>query len=445
MSVSFNSSRLSYPPLNTQNCVAIVLEGVIENDNLFSEKRIKECANVIAVQTGIDYCLAKNIESKVRKIVVAPHKLDPRNLNANFANGTVPFLLTKQKKDYTDLEFAIRKANAYYQNPQIMVYGGLNGGLDNRIDRTINNLFLLLRDPGKVFLDSKNEMVFSINSEMKTIHIDVTGYNTVGFFPINGAARNLKVTQYGQDTDYPLIENEVQLYHTQPHSNEITLTLGTGELIVCLDKRHSSTSGLLHRVFRPSTDLVGTELIKVVDYLFKLSTGHLDKIKTENETIFCLKASQKTYEVDCEQGQIISLFPFSGPANRVTTNGLLWELANIKENLNRDYLNKDFVGQSNVSRLRGFTIRIEQGQALCFMSKHRNMDILNKNGSAEVLKKQNNDKEERKEGSPSFASTSSNRSMDDLNLTPPDGTPPQGNFLSQIPKITNLTRTHSID
>jgi thiamine pyrophosphokinase len=84
-------------------------------------------------------------------------------------------------------------------------------------------------------------------------------------------------------------------------------------------------------------------------------------IESENETIFVLN-SEKTFKINTEPMQTISLLPLGPEASGVTTKGLKWELDNST-------LNKNFLSISNNCLETSFEISIKKGELLCFLTK----------------------------------------------------------------------------
>lgn len=83
------------------------------------------------------------------------------------------------------------------------------------------------------------------------------------------------------------------------------------------------------------------------------------KIETDYETLFFVSGERT---IPTFPGQTVSIMPLGKPAKGVKSNGLKWELDNVR-------LDGDFMSVSNVSNGESFSLSIKEGSALCFLIK----------------------------------------------------------------------------
>lgn len=84
------------------------------------------------------------------------------------------------------------------------------------------------------------------------------------------------------------------------------------------------------------------------------------KIETETEILF---ATNDAIEIDCKEGQTISLIPMNGPVI-LTTDGLKWELQDGKLDMN-------FIGISNIALKNKIKLNVKQGCIVCCLNKFK--------------------------------------------------------------------------
>jgi thiamine pyrophosphokinase len=82
-------------------------------------------------------------------------------------------------------------------------------------------------------------------------------------------------------------------------------------------------------------------------------------IESEYETSFII---ENNIEIDCFQGQVVSLLPLGMPAEGITTHGLKWELKNAS-------FDKNLMSISNVCLKDFFRVEVKTGNLLCCLCK----------------------------------------------------------------------------
>ncbi len=347
-------SEWSYPPKEINACIGIICSGELEMKPDIQD-RIRQCAYLIGVDGGLNYCHQMNI-----KPGCAVGDFDSVNLSVLEALNIERTSLSRAK-DMTDLEAAIVKAKDISAVAQCIIFAGLGG----RIDHTLGNIFLLLRDPGKIFLESEHQVVFAINATNGRVQICNEGFLTLAIFPLNGEAQNVNI-ETNTDTISHQIVDDVLVFHFKENCY---LSIGSGEVIVILDKReisipNESNEETIHTDFSLNQPLI--HIFKTL----KHQSLNFNKVKlvSDKESIVNIQPSD-SYSFPCQVGLTVSLIPFFGPAQNITTKGLKWELPKTVGTLD-----KNCVGISNVCLGEEFSVQVEQGELLCVI----NHDLIDK-------------------------------------------------------------------
>lgn len=374
------AARSSFPPSDLSKCVVVIANGEMELNSAVHSK-IKSAAAVIVADGGLNHCHRLGI--KPSWVVGDFDSVDPSILQEVQAGTT----RLKRAKDETDLEVAIKKAKQISGQAQIIIFGGLGG----RVDHTLSNVFLLLRDPGKVYLESENQLLFAANSSLGKIRISNPNFKTISLFPLNGKASGVSVVTPNGKVHTLQVDKSCRL--SLPFSEGCVLHIEEGELIVCLDKHESSESPfhiwkqmqdakarchlkadyadvltcLDQVVARPRTDFsLQRPVSAIFEDLRHQSNGELASkgLCSANETVFNLRPELGKVTFACKVGQTISLIPFYGPVTGIKTSGLKWELSSSTV----DRLDKNFVGVSNVCMGTSFSVEVGNGELLCIIN-----------------------------------------------------------------------------
>jgi thiamine pyrophosphokinase len=130
---------------------ALVANGSIEDLHSI-RKLIRTYDQVIAVDGGVGHCYAMGV---VPSLIVGDLDSASSDLLSLFPD--VPKQRYPVDKDETDLEIAI--IEALKRGALAVTVFGATG---NRVDHTLGNLFLLLKYPEKVKLETETEMIYAI-------------------------------------------------------------------------------------------------------------------------------------------------------------------------------------------------------------------------------------------------------------------------------------------
>lgn len=344
-------------PYNPEEAIAVVCNGQMEFGTSLEEK-IKRCSTVIGVDGGINHCSKLNVTPSW--FMGDFDSIDP-DLYQKISTGENA-LKFQRAKDFADIEAGIDKAKEISSTAKIIIFAGLGG----RIDHSLTNILIMLRNPCKTFLETKDQMVFALNSDIGEVTIDDANYKNLFIIPLYNNISGVNLTVAGKESFYNDVEKN-RLFHA-PISGISSLSIGKGEAIVCLDKQANFTAPIFSGESSNIQFTIDTQLSTIFSALFHQSQ-HFQKFELNSSTERVVNIQQSSGEVifDSKVGQTISLIPFNGPAKGLKTNGLKWELDPLDPS-GVSALTKDFIGISNVSMKEKFSVSITSGEVLCIVN-----------------------------------------------------------------------------
>ena len=342
-----------FPPKESNKCIGIICGAEIEASDSLKE-RIKSCETIIAVDGGLHHC--DEMEITPQWIVGDFDSINPVLLAKYQLKGKSTKL--QRAKDVTDLEVALEIAKTISLTSQVLIFGALGG----RIDHTLVNIFLILRNPGQLFLESENQMLFAASKEIGQILLSGKQYHTLALFPLNGSAKNISIKSPNASIDIPLIDKSKLFVF--PFKKDCQLNVEKGEVIVILDKRKIPTFESLPKEPIAINMSIEQPLINIFHHLIHQSCYFNEvQLGSEKEILINIKPSSGRLSFPCQIGQTISLIPLFGAATGIKTNGLKWELGEKV-----DKLDKNFIGISNVCINTEFSVQVEHGELLCVIN-----------------------------------------------------------------------------
>lgn len=348
--------------------IVLICSGEMEIDNAATLlKRISESSYLISVDGGLAHCQKLNLHPQF--IIGDFDSVDP-NILQSFA-GAADFTSLPRAKDCTDLEAAIEKAKILAPNNPFIIWGGLGG----RLDHTLNNIYLLLRLPGQLFLESEQQLLVGATPHTKPVAVDGKAFKTMTLVALSGSANHITIECPGQTT---LIES---VHFSKPYIFPIDqvceVSVKTGELIVILDKRNILP--LPHDDLLKMDTPIDFSLNQPLAHIFQ-KIGYLSTLQQPTKLYSCnaeeihlIQQTSGNMTFPCQKGQTISLIPIDGAAHAVTTSGLRWNL-----NAENGYttLDKNFLSVSNVALGTSFSISIGQGKILCIINGFIDLEMV---------------------------------------------------------------------
>lgn len=349
--VDSNAHAFVCPPTSQSSYMSILCNGELTITPEI-EKRIIGASHVIAVDGGMNHCDQMHI---IPQWVVGDFDSIHPELLKKFENEDLQRL--HRAKDYTDLEVAIENAKRINACAQIIIFGGLGG----RIDHTLTNVLILLRDPARLFLETDSQVLFGLNDSLGKTKIQADHYKTLALIPFHGKATNIEIESDEGMTKYVELKDEILFL---PHKSHYWIHVGCGDVIVVLDKREITPLSHLPKDYLKPDFSAQESFIHIANYLLHQSKNFQKVIlETPVERVENIQPSsgKKTFSV--QRGQTLSLIPFNGPAKQIKTKGLKWELGQEVHQLD-----KSFIGISNVCLGNEFSIELKEGEILCVIN-----------------------------------------------------------------------------
>jgi thiamine pyrophosphokinase len=342
----------SFLPKNDE-CIGVVCNGELEETPSLIAK-MKRCSTIIGVDGGINYCHKLQITPSL--IVGDFDSVSPEILKQ--VSQQIGSTKLERAKDVTDLEVAIDKAKDISAHAKCIIFAGLGG----RVDHTLSNIYLLLRNPGALFFESDQQLLFALTPKLGRIQIAESEYKTLCVYPFYGAAKNFVIESFGKSETYESLTKDNPARFSL--ADDCFLSVSEGEVIVCLDKRDILPTSIPVGSEIRADFLIQQPICHLFDLLFHQSRSNDVKLVSSNEKVVSIKPESGIQSFDVEIGQTISLLPFYGRVSQIETHGLKWELGSqtIEE------LDKNFVGISNVSMDREVTVKVGSGELLAIFT-----------------------------------------------------------------------------
>lgn len=344
----------SQPPLPQ---TAIIANGEMEIDPELV-KKINLCQQKIAVDGGLNHCFTLGV---IPDLVVGDFDSVTPEILKKYP--TLRVVASERAKDLTDLEMALKEINISKVG-QIRIFGGLG----NRIDHTLTNLYLLLRFPAKIFLETVKEKVFAINSQTKDFELECHSDQILTMIPLYGSVENVSIIGETATYSFPLLDNEKTVFSSGPLGNKVKIKIGKGEVICILSKSPPSEKELeklntIHCSFKLDQPLV--ETLRILRHLC-MNPYHLN-VETDEEIVFAINKNfgkwtiPNVYKSKIVKGTTISYIPFNDAAS-VRVEGVKWH--------GKLALSKNFLGISNIALTPSFTTEVFDGNVLCIVNKN---------------------------------------------------------------------------
>ena len=202
--------------------IAVIANGRIDDYNLIGQA-LKNYDQYIAVDGGLNHCLKLGITPLL--LIGDMDSVDPA-VKKEYSN--LKELSFESEKDATDLELAIQFLMT--KSPKSLT---VFGGYGHRVDHSLSNLILLSRYPGKVFLETENEILGVIK---ESLELSTSAGQTLSLIPINGPVHGIttdglkwELKDNTLDKDFIGISNEAL-------GKEIAVTVANGDLLFSLHK-----------------------------------------------------------------------------------------------------------------------------------------------------------------------------------------------------------------
>lgn len=209
--------------LFTGTTKALVASGEI-GEREPTRKLLLSHKGVVAVDGGLVHCHGLGITPE---LIVGDLDSIPQDLLKIYSH--VRTLSFPVEKDETDLELALELV-FQEEIQRVYVYGALGG----RLDHLLGNVILLTRYPGRVFLETENELAFVVN---KTVELSCKEGQTVSLIPLNGVVEGISTTGLKWELDKASLNKYFIGISNRCISNKFIVTVEKGDLLCCLNKK----------------------------------------------------------------------------------------------------------------------------------------------------------------------------------------------------------------
>lgn len=200
--------------------IALVGNGEGGSD-LFLRRQLEACDQVIAVDGGLARLVGLGITPHL--IIGDFDSVDP-SLLLRFSS--TPALSYPQDKDFSDMELALQEALRFH--PKKIILLGASG---NRVDHTLANLFLLLKHPELVSIETETETLYAITGIYK--HSFRPG-QTLSFFSLNGEARGVTTTGLKWNLQNATVDSHFYSLSNEVLDKEVEIQIGAGKLLLVI-------------------------------------------------------------------------------------------------------------------------------------------------------------------------------------------------------------------
>jgi thiamine pyrophosphokinase len=188
---------------------------------LFLRRQLEACDQVIAVDGGL---------IKLGELGITPHLIigdfdsTPPSLLARFSS--IPTYSHPRDKDFSDMELALEEALGRHPDKIILL-----AATGDRIDHSLANLFLLLKHPELVSIETETETLYAITGIYK--HSFRPG-QTLSFFSLNGEAKGVTTKGLKWNLQNAKVDSQFYSLSNEVLDEEVEIQIGAGKLLLVI-------------------------------------------------------------------------------------------------------------------------------------------------------------------------------------------------------------------
>lgn len=184
-------------------------------------KRISICKYIIAVDGGVKHLFECGITPD---LIVGDLDSSPPDILERMTS--VPQQIFPSEKDKTDLELAI-DISLMHSPKSLHVFGGLG----NRSDHNLYNVFLCARFPNKLFYETDKEQIFCLErSASLKCHVG----QTISLIPLSDKVENVRTTGFKWELLDVTMDKQFMSLSNIALSPEVAVRFSSGNLLCCM-------------------------------------------------------------------------------------------------------------------------------------------------------------------------------------------------------------------
>ena len=183
---------------------------------------IERHSHIIAIDGGLVHCHRLSITPD---LIVGDFDSCPVDTLHHYTS--VPKISLPTDKDQTDLEVGLEEA--FKIGTRVVLYGAWGG----RVDHSLTNVLILLRYPGRLHLETENEILFAIEKET---HLDTFIGQTISLIPIGGAALGITTSGLKWELKNGKLDQNFIGISNVCLQKRISIHISSGQLLCCLLK-----------------------------------------------------------------------------------------------------------------------------------------------------------------------------------------------------------------
>jgi thiamine pyrophosphokinase len=200
--------------------VALIANGAIHDHDVIASL-IQSYDRCIAVDGGLIHCKEMHL---VTDLIIGDFDSISQELLQFFLH--VPTQTFPTEKDETDMELAVRAANA----PSVKKIG-IFGALEKRTDHALGNLHLMRRYPEKIVIETERELLRSISGHHR---FDSYPGQVISLIPIGNSPQDVTTKGLKWELNHATLNQDFISLSNICLGSSFEISIGEGDLICCI-------------------------------------------------------------------------------------------------------------------------------------------------------------------------------------------------------------------
>lgn len=207
------------PHFTDNYSTALVVNGAM-HDFAFMAKLIHVYGYKIAVDGGLYHCSQMHLQPDL--VIGDCDSIDPLFLNSY---SHIPVKKFSTDKDETDTELALKEV------PSTSKKIGIFGAMEKRTDHSLSNLHLLRRSPGKIFIETEYETIFSIEGKAT---ISCQPGQTISLIPMGNTPKGIYTKGLKWELKDAILDKNFMSLSNICLADTFEISIEVGDVICCL-------------------------------------------------------------------------------------------------------------------------------------------------------------------------------------------------------------------